>query len=380
MFLNKLLQNNRKFVEDTLKLYNEGKILPDSYCIDVDMFLKNAKLILDSAKKNNIKLYYMLKQVGRNPYLAKKLEELGYSGAVCVDFKEIEVLMKSNCKICNVGHLVQIPKVMLSKVISYGVDIITVYSYEMIEEISKISKSLNIVQDIMLRMVDENSEIYCGQEAGFSFEDVENLLPKILKLDNIRLNGLTSFPCFLYSENDKKLKETNNLKLLLKEKEYLDTKGFKIEHINLPSVTTVENIELISKYGGTEAEPGHAFTGTTPLNVHGGVEHPAYLYISEISHTFNGNSYFYGGGYYPRGNMKYGYIDGKIVEVDDFNSENIDYYLSLKGKYDIFKSIILAFRTQIFVTRSDVVLIEGIHNGNIKILGRYDSHGIERRI
>ena len=78
--------------------------------------------------------------------------------------------------------------------------------------------------------------------------------------------------------------------------------------------------------------------------------------------------------------MKYGYIDGKIVEVDDFNSENIDYYLSLKGKYDIFKSIILAFRTQIFVTRSDVVLIEGIHNGNIKILGRYDSHGIERRI
>ncbi|WP_225377309.1 alanine racemase, partial [Escherichia coli] len=32
-------------------------------------------------------------------------------------------------------------------------------------------------------------------------------------------------------------------------------------------------------------------------------------------------------------------------------------------------------RTQIFVTRSDVVLVSGIHCGEPKIVGRYDSLG-----
>ena len=130
LFLKRLLDTNKAFVDASLDLYKKGLILPDSYCIDVDIFLENAKNILNEAKKYNINLFYMLKQVGRNPYLAKKLEDLGYKGAVCVDFKEVEVMMKNNLKLCNIGHLVQIPKNMLSRVIEYGVEIITVYSYD----------------------------------------------------------------------------------------------------------------------------------------------------------------------------------------------------------------------------------------------------------
>ena len=73
MFLKRLLDTNKAFVDASLNLYKKGLILPDSYCIDVDMFLENAKNILNEAKKYNINLFYMLKQVGRNPYLAKKL-------------------------------------------------------------------------------------------------------------------------------------------------------------------------------------------------------------------------------------------------------------------------------------------------------------------
>ena len=93
LFLKRLLDTNKAFVDASLDLYKKGLILPDSYCIDVDMFLENAKNILNEAKKYNINLFYMLKQVGRNPYLAKKLEDLGYKGAVCVDFKEVEVMI-----------------------------------------------------------------------------------------------------------------------------------------------------------------------------------------------------------------------------------------------------------------------------------------------
>lgn len=380
LFLKRLLDTNKSFVDTSLDLYKKGLILPDSYCIDVDMFLENAKNILNEAKKYNINLFYMLKQVGRNPYLAKKLEDLGYKGAVCVDFKEVEVMMKNNLKLCNIGHLVQIPKNMLSRVIEYGVEIITVYSYDMIKEISNIALSLNKTQDIMLRILDENSEIYPGQEAGFSVNEVKELIPKLKDLKGVKLNGITSFPCFLYSPDEKCIKETNNLFSVLEVNEFLKKQNLYVKHINLPSVSTVENIKKIYSYGGTDAEPGHALTGTTPLNIDSGVEIPAYLYISEISHVFKNNSYFYGGGYYPRGHMKHGYIDNKIVNVNNFNATNIDYYLSLEGKYNIFDPIILCFRTQMFVTRSDIVLIEGIHSNNIHIVGIYNTQGDKKNV
>lgn len=380
LFLKRLLDTNKSFVNASLDLYKKGLILPDSYCIDVDMFLENAKNILNEAKKYNINLFYMLKQVGRNPYLAKKLEDLGYKGAVCVDFKEVEVMMKNNLKLCNIGHLVQIPKNMLSRVIEYGVEIITVYSYDMIKEISNIALSLNKTQDIMLRILDENSEIYPGQEAGFSVNEVKELIPKLKDLKGVKLNGITSFPCFLYSPDEKCIKETNNLFSVLEVNEFLKKQNLYVKHINLPSVSTVENIKKIYSYGGTDAEPGHALTGTTPLNIDSGIEIPAYLYISEISHVFKNNSYFYGGGYYPRGHMKHGYIDNKIVNVNNFNATNIDYYLSLEGKYNIFDPIILCFRTQMFVTRSDIVLIEGIHSNNIHIVGIYNTQGDKKNV
>ena len=88
--------------------------MPDSYIIDVDIFLENAKKILEEAKKYGIKLYYMTKQIGRNPYLGKKLQKMGYSGVVAVDFREAEIFINHNLKIGNVGHLVQIPKNMLA--------------------------------------------------------------------------------------------------------------------------------------------------------------------------------------------------------------------------------------------------------------------------
>lgn len=380
LFLKRLLDTNKAFVDASLDLYKKGLILPDSYCIDVDIFLENAKNILNEAKKYNINLFYMLKQVGRNPYLAKKLEDLGYKGAVCVDFKEVEVMMKNNLKLCNIGHLVQIPKNMLSRVIEYGVEIITVYSYDMIKEISNIALSLNKTQDIMLRILDENSEIYPGQEAGFSVNEIKELIPKLKDLKGVKLNGITSFPCFLYSHDEKCIKETNNLFSVLEVNEFLKNQNLYVKHINLPSVSTVENIKKIYSYGGTDAEPGHALTGTTPLNIDSGIEIPAYLYISEISHVFKNNSYFYGGGYYPRGHMKHGYIDNKIVNVNNFNATNIDYYLSLEGKYNIFDPIILCFRTQMFVTRSDIVLIEGIHSNNIHIVGIYNTQGDKKNV
>lgn len=378
MFLEQLIKKNPQFINKTLELYKKGEILPDSYCIDVDTFMYNAKLILEEANKYNIKLLYMLKQVGRNPYLAKKLEEIGYSGAVLVDFKEVKVAMKNGLKLQNVGHLVQIPLNMLEDVILYGVDTFTVYSLEMIDRINSICRKHNIIQKIMLRIIEKDSNVYEGQEAGFSISDLKGILKEIKKYSNVSLESLTSFPCFLYSNETKKIEITNNLKSLKEAKEFIEKEGIKIFNLNMPSVSSVENMKDIFLNSGNEAEAGHSLSGTAPHCIlDDTLEIPSYLYISEISHRYKGKSFFYGGGYYPRSNMKNALINSKVYEVNDFNSNNIDYYLSLDGYHDIFNPIILCFRTQMFVTRSSIVLIEGIRSGKARIVGRYNSQGSE---
>lgn len=379
MFLKQLKNKNPQFIQSVLKLYNKGLILPDTYCIDVDTLLDNAKKILDEANKYEIRLWYMLKQLGRNPYIAKKLEELGYMGAVLVDFKEVQMAMDNNLKLGNIGHLVQIPKNMLERCLEYGTENFTVYSIEAIEKIDEICKKLNKKQNIMLRIVDKKSEIYKGQEAGFNISELEKIAAKIKEFKNINLNGLTSFPCFLYSEKSGKVEKTENISSLFKAKELLEKKGFKIDNLNMPSATSIENMKDIHDFGANEAEPGHALSGTAPQCVKDeSVEIPSYLYLSEISHNFNGKSYIYGGGYYPRSHLENALVDGKIVKVDKFNAENIDYYLSLSEKLDVYSPVIMCFRTQMFVTRSDIVLIEGVKEGLEKIVGVYTSQGIKK--
>ena len=57
--------------------------------------------------------------------------------------------------------------------------------------------------------------------------------------------------------------------------------------------------------------------------------------------------------------------------------ESIDYYFEICGNNKVGETVIGAFRTQIFVTRSNVALIEGIKDKNPKIIGIYDSLGRE---
>lgn len=93
MLLEQTEKRNRKLLEISFYFHQMGSIRPDSYLVDIDMLIENARLMLIEAKKHGIILYFMLKQLGRNPYIAKKLMSLGYTGAVVVDFKEAKVMM-----------------------------------------------------------------------------------------------------------------------------------------------------------------------------------------------------------------------------------------------------------------------------------------------
>lgn len=383
--MKKVIEKDPKLVETGLRFIEQGKILPDTYLIDVDIFLKNAKEMLEEASSQGIDLYFMLKQVGRNPYLAKKLVELGYRGAVAVDFREAQILMENGIPICNVGHLVQVPKGVLRQIVSYGPDFITVFSLEKIREINNEAKKLNKVQPLLLKVIGPEDLIYSGQTAGFHLEELPQVIQEIKSLDHIKVDGITSFPCFLIDEEEGSPKPMKNLQTLLNARKILEEEGITNINVNAPSATCISTLKEMKNYPEiTSAEPGHGLTGTTPLHAQSDEpEIPCVIYMSEVSHNYNGHAYCYGGGHYRRSHIKRALVgislqEGTICKVTPPDLPCIDYYFELDREFPVSTPVCMAFRFQVFVTRSHVVLVEGIQSGEPKIVGEYDSQG--RRI
>ena len=382
MFLDKLCKTNPNLIQTAVHMHQQKQIMPDTYVVDVDRFIANAKAILQKANEQNIELYYMLKQIGRNPYLAMELEKVGYKGAVVVDFKEAEVMMKNHLHIAHAGHLVQIPSMMINQLVEYGCDYITVYSYEKLVEINEAAKNKGTIQNICVRVIGENDRIYSGQTAGFYLDQLEELVQKAKDLTHIEIAGVDNFPCFLYDESTKLIEAQENLFTVLKAKKILEGLGCRIQNVNAPSATCVHTLELMKQYPEiTSAEPGHGLSGTTPFHVdHDTEEIPSILYLSEVSHVLDDHAYIYGGGYYRRGHIQNALVgtsyEGLVKDsVILPNMDSIDYHFGLENPHRVGDSAILCYRYQIFVTRSDVCLIKGIHSGIPEIVGVYDSLG-----
>ena len=381
MFLKKVMDRNQKLIECAFDLHEKGLLLPDTYILDLDTILENAKAMKKEADLYGIDLYFMLKQIGRNPLIALKLVEIGFKGAVTVDFKEALVMIENGIHISNVGHLVQIPKAAMKKILSSKADYVTVYSREIIKEINDCAEELGIVQKVLIRISDEDSSLYSGQEGGFKSSELEDLYQFIGSLNNVELGGFTVFPALLYNEKEGKIAPTDNIKALNRGIEFAKEKSIENLNINVPSATCCASIPLIAELGGTSGEPGHGLTGTTPLHKHTDQpERPAYVYVSEISHNFEGRAFCYGGGHYRRSHMEDVLVgkninDAKLVKVVPPTEESIDYHYEIKEECEVGDCAIMAYRTQIFTTRSHVAVVSGIQNNNPQILGIFDAQG-----
>ncbi|WP_065824328.1 YhfX family PLP-dependent enzyme [Photorhabdus australis] len=381
MFINALTKQNPALIETARVLWAQGGLLPDTYVIDVDQVLANARRLLAVAKRYDISLYLMTKQIGRNPWLARKLIELGYQGVTVVDFKEARTLIRRKVPVIHAGHLVQIPRNMVSPVIQQHPEVITVFSLEKAEEISCFAQHQGHVQCIMLKVYDDHDHLYPGQEAGFHLSELNDVTRRIMAMPGVKLVGLTHFPCLLWQEVQQQTLPAPNLFTLLKARDILRQAGVEVTQINAPSASSCSTLPLLAKYGVTHAEPGHALTGTILANFQG--EQPeriAMLYLTEISHRFNGNSYCYGGGYYRRGQAHNALVfipNGQVISTHllPMDGASIDYHFSLSGEYPVGCAVVLCFRTQIFVTRSDVALVSGIQSGHPVLEGLYDSQG-----
>ena len=379
MFLKATEQRNPELINYAVQLHKEGKILPDTFVLDLDTIVENSKKISEVALTEGIQLFFMTKQIGRNPLVAERISQYAIEKAVVVDYKEALVMMKAQIPIANVGHLVQVPSALLERIMNYGTDFLTVFSIDKIKEIIPIAKKNNLVQKILLKVIEPSDQIYEGQFGGFRLSELEGIVNLLRNEPSVAIAGVTSFPCFLLDDKQE-LTATNNLDTLISAKEILENLGLSDLEVNMPSATCTWTIPAIKRFGGTQGEPGHALTGTTPLHAICDLpEKPAMIYISEISHTLGDKSYFYGGGYYRRGHFKHvKVISEENVENDVINPltpESIDYYIESCKKHPVGATVVASFRTQVFVTRSDVAIVEGLRMGKPRLLGIYDSLG-----
>ena len=67
--------------------------------------------------------------------------------------------------------------------------------------------------------------------------------------------------------------------------------------------------------------------------------------------------------------------EAKRLQVIPPSDESIDYYFGISRECQVGDTAVMAFRYQMFVTRSDVVLLKGVLSGHPEIIGVYDSMG-----
>ena len=55
--------------------------------------------------------------------------------------------------------------------------------------------------------------------------------------------------------------------------------------------------------------------------------------------------------------------------------ESIDYHFELEGPCTVGEGVLMCFRTQIFVTRSEVAVVKGLSAGKPELVGIYSALG-----
>ena len=242
MFIDALKRQNPALISAAIALWQQGKIAPDSWVIDVDQVIENGKRLLDVAGQHGISLYMMTKQVGRNPWLAEKLLQLGYEGIVVVDYKESRVMRRAGLPVAHQGHLVQIPSRLVNEAVAQGTEVITLFSLEKAREVSAAAVKAGCEQNVMLKVYDKDDFLYPGQESGFPLMYLTDVVNEIRRLPGLRLSGLTHFPCLLWDENSAQTMPTPNLHTLVNARRQLVEAGIAIEQLNAPSASSCSSL------------------------------------------------------------------------------------------------------------------------------------------
>jgi predicted amino acid racemase len=373
---------NPKLIEAALALHAAGVVPPDTYLIDLDTVAHNARALAAEADRLGLTLWFVVKQIGRNPLVTAAVAR-SIPRAAAIDGREAERLVAGGAGLGNVGHLVQIPVRDLDDVLARRPSVVTVYDEENLRAVGAAATRAGVVQDLLLRIAGAPEDVYPGQEGGFDPDEVSGIYRLAVGVPGVRVAGVTGFACVLYSEAEQRPVPTATLARVLAAAEVLRAEGMERPIVDLPSLSSVATLPELARLGATHAEPGHALTGTTPYHAVNGslAEIPSMVYLTEIAHQDAIGPSVFGGGFYDRAHALNAMVRtaaGDVAaSVREEPAEFIDYYRRIDpdGPVRVGDGVVMAFRTQIFVTRSLVAVVSGLAGDAPVLEGFFDANG-----
>lgn len=385
MFLDTVLARNAALADTAAALHRDGTIPPDTYVVDRDAVAANAELLAATAERHGMSLWFVVKQFGRNPELTAAVAR-SLPASAAIDAPEARALRAAGARPGNVGHLVQIPRRALPGVLAHRPEAVTVFDTDNARAVSDEANRQGFVQDVLLRVAGAPGAAYPGQEGGVTHEGAGAFADEAEGMPGIRIAGVTGFPCLLCDPATGEPRPTATFESVRQARALLERRGHEGLKLSAPGATSAAALPLLARLGATHGEPGHALTGTTPLHAFDPhqPERPGYVYVTEVSHTLaDGRPALHGGGFYPRADIRDALLPrtGLRLPVQDLPAENIDYYRLLDApppgapRVRAGDTAVLAFRTQMFVTRSSVAVVRGLASGKPELSGLYDSQG-----
>ncbi|MFI9051259.1 alanine racemase [Streptomyces sp. NPDC053427] len=380
MFLDTVLARNPDLVACATALHESGAVPPGTYVMDLDAVAANAALLAAEAGRLGLTLWFVIKQLGRNPELIAAVAR-HIPRFAAIDPSEARLLHAAGARPGNLGHLVQIPRRALPEMLAWRPAAVTVYDLANARAVSEAAGRLGLVQDVLVRVEGAPGAVHPGQEGGVPLAELTAFAAAAERLPGIRIAGVTAFPCLACDPETGLPSPTPNLELACRARELLAERTGARLILSAPGVTSTATLPLLARLGATHGEPGHALSGTTPLHAvdPGQPERPAYVYVTEVAHTLaDGSPALFGGGFYPRGAVRTALIPrtGARLAVRDAPAAYIDYYRLLEpGDARVGDTAVLAFRTQMFVTRSTVAVVRGLSAGAPVLTGCFDPWG-----
>jgi predicted amino acid racemase len=389
MYLHRLIERNPALLEAAVDLHQSGRIPPNTWLVDLDAIAENARVLAQEARRLGLTTYVMSKQYCRNPYINMVAIANGLYKVVAVDMPGALQLRRYDIPVGHMGHLNQIPRHLIPDAVAMRPDVITVYNLDHVRWIDEAAANQGIVQDLLIRVYAPDDIFFQGQEGGFREEDVPATADAIAGFRNVRLVGVTAFPCIRYNANpeDPGVEPTPNMYTILRAAETLRGMGVEVRQINAPGNTSSISMPILAELGATHVEPGHGLLGTTPNHafLDGLPERPTYTYVSEISHHFDRFAYAYGGGLfqdiYQQGYEAHALV-GSTWEAARENrvrfhqevEQIIDYHAILEpgDACRAGDTALFGFRTQMQMTHSYVAPIFGVSHGTVELPYLFD--------
>ncbi|MHB8294996.1 MAG: alanine racemase [Acidimicrobiales bacterium] len=392
MFLDRLRRRNPALPMVALDLHRAGKVVANTYLIDLDTVRSNAASLASAAAALGLSVYFMAKQYGRNPDVSHVLVDAGLGSAVAVDVTDMATHVRHGVPVGHVGHLVQAHSGSEDSVIAAHPEVVTVFSVPAARRLGPAAVRAGRCQPVLLRVHAPGDFFYFGHGGGFPLDGIERAAAEVDSVEGIAVTGVTTFPCLLADPQIGRVVPTPNLSTLVDAAQRLSAAGFAVAQVNAPGTTSVLTLETLAAAGATHVEPGNALHGTTPLHIlrEDAPEDPAIVYVSEVSHFDGEDAYVFAAGHYVDkvlGDYPLRALCGhdeslldRVLPVKVAPDGAIHYYYVLPGAQrsgaEVGDTVVFCFRPQVFVTRGRTQAIAGLHgDGPTVLYPRYDVEG-----